>query len=93
MSFTNDDSVQLGYISTPTTFSQQQLLFSDTSSNVTVKTNLYVGGAMFGSGTGISNINYNGLLNKPDLTIYSTSINLNSLSTSSILSINNLNST
>ncbi len=61
---------------------------------------------LYGNGTGLSNIGYSNVINKPnffpsdwlstvsnrpDLTVYATNNNLNSLSTNSILSINNLN--
>ncbi len=52
-----------------------------------------VSGNIIDSGTALTNLNYNAMTNKPDLTQYATSANLNSLSTNSILSINNLNST
>ena len=63
---------------------------------------------LYGNGTGLTNIGYsnvinkptnfqsdwnNTIINKPDLTVYGTTSNLNSLSTNSILSINNLNAT
>ncbi len=51
---------------------------------------LNVGGNITGSGTALTNLNYNAITNKPDLTWYATNTNLNNLSTSSILSINNL---
>ena len=60
---------------------------------------------LYGNGTGLTNIGYNNVINKPtnfqtdwlttvsnrpDLTVYATNTNLNSLSTNSALSINNL---
>ena len=63
---------------------------------------------LYGNGTGLTNIGYNNVINKPnnfpsdwlttvsnrpDLTVYATNSNLNSLSTNSILNINNLQST
>ena len=54
---------------------------------------LNIAGNIIGNGTSISNLNYNAITNKPDLTGYATNTNLNSLSTNSILSINNLNTT
>ena len=63
---------------------------------------------LYGNGTGLTNIGYNNVINKPnnfpsdwlttvsnrpDLTVYATNNNLNSLSTNSILNINNLQST
>ena len=60
---------------------------------------------LYGNGTGLTNIGYNNVINKPtnfqtdwlttvsnrpDLTVYATNTNLNSLSTNSTLSINNL---
>ena len=49
-----------------------------------------INGYIVGSGTALTNLNYNSITNKPDLTVYATNTNLNSLSTNSILSINNL---
>ena len=63
---------------------------------------------LYGNGTGLTNIGYNNVIykpnnfpsdwlttvsNRPDLTVYATNSNLNSLSTNSILNINNLQST
>ena len=47
-----------------------------------------------GNGSGLTNVNYDAITNKPDLsTTYSSILNLNNLSTNSTLSINNLNAT
>ena len=47
-----------------------------------------------GNGSGLTNVNYDAITNKPDLsTTYSSILNLNTLSTNSTLSINNLNAT
>ena len=63
---------------------------------------------LYGNGTGLTNIGYNNVIgkpsffpadwnttvsNRPDLTVYATNTNLNSLSTFSKLNIDNLNST
>ena len=63
---------------------------------------------LYGNGTGLTNIGYNNVINKPnnfpsdwlttvsnrpDLTVYATNNNLNSLSTTSSLLISNLNAT
>ena len=50
-------------------------------------------GNIIGSGTALTNSNYNVIPNKPDLTGYALITNLNSLSTNSILNINNLQAT
>jgi hypothetical protein len=50
---------------------------------------LNVVGNIIGSGTALTNLNYNAILNKPDLSGYALTTNLNSFSTTSILSINN----
>ena len=47
-------------------------------------------GNIVGNGTALTNLNYNTISNKPDLTVYATNTNVNNLSTNSILSINNL---
>ena len=62
-------------------------------SNATCMSSLNIAGNIIGNGTALSNLNYNAITNKPDLTGYATNTNLNSLSTNSILSINNLNAT
>ncbi len=49
-----------------------------------------VSGNIIGSGTALSNLNYNSITNKPDLTGYATNTNLNSISTFSELNISNL---
>ena len=48
---------------------------------------------MIGSGTALTNLNYNAITNKPDLSVYAQNTILNSYSTSSMLAINKLNST
>ena len=52
---------------------------------------LNVQGNIIGSGTAITNLNYNAIINKPDLTGYAINTNIDSLSSSSFLAINNLN--
>ena len=89
MSFLTDNSTQLSSFTVASNFSIQTALFTDCDSNLSLPSNLYVSGAIFGSGTGISNINYNGLLNKPDLSVYATNNNLNSFSTYAALFITN----
>jgi hypothetical protein len=42
---------------------------------------LNIAGNIIGNGTALSNLNYNAIINKPDLTGYATNTNLNSLST------------
>ena len=46
-------------------------------------------GNIVGNGTALttSNLNYNTISNKPDLTVYATNTNVNNLSTNSILSL------
>ena len=59
-----------------------------TTTNATVLSTLNVGGYIVGSGTGLTNLIYDNIINKPDL---ATTANLNSLSTNSILFSCNLN--
>ena len=47
-------------------------------------------GNIIGSGTALTNLNYNAITNKPDLTVYATNTNLNTISTFSALNISNL---
>jgi len=54
---------------------------------------LNVVGNIIGSGTALTNLNYNAITNKPDLTVYATNTNLNSLSQYSTLNINYLQDT
>ena len=55
-----------------------------------------INGNIIGNGTALTNLNYNAITNKPDLTVYATNTNLNNLSSYSYLNIsgtnNNLNS-
>ncbi len=46
-----------------------------------------------GNGFALTTLNYNSIINTPDLTVYATNTNMNILSTNSTLSINNLNVT
>jgi len=66
------------------------LLVSNAS---TLLSSLNITGNIIGSGTALTNLNYNAITNRPDLSGYAINTNLNSLSTSSTLSINNLNNT
>ncbi len=52
-----------------------------------------INGNIVGNGTAISNLNYNAITKKPDLSGYATNSNLNSLSTNSTLNISYLNAT
>ena len=51
---------------------------------------LNITGNIIGSGTALTYLNYNAITNKTDLTVYATSSNSKSLSSTSTLSINNL---
>ena len=65
-------------------------IFTNNTDALTIDANQY----LTGDGTGLTNLNYNAITNKPDLsTTYSSILNLNTLSTNSTLSINNLNAT
>jgi hypothetical protein len=48
-------------------------------SNVTCNSSLNVIGNIIGSGTALTNLNYNAITNKPDLTQYATNTNLNNV--------------
>ncbi len=80
------------------------IVFTSSTTALTIDTNQ----CLYGNGTGLTNIGYNNvinkptnfqsdwlttIINKPDLTVYATNTNLNSLSTNSIFSINNINTT
>jgi len=67
--------------------------FTTLNSATTINSTLNVVGNIIGSGTALTNLNYNTITNKPDLTGYALTTNLNNISTSAILSITNLNST
>ena len=56
-----------------------------TTNKATVLSTLNIGGYIIGSGTGLTNLIYDNIINKPDL---ASTANLNSLSTNSTLSIN-----
>ena len=79
-------------------------LFTNNTDALTIDSNQ----CLYGNGTGLTNIGYSNvidrptnfqsdwnstIINRPDLTVYATTLNLNSLSTNSTLSINNLNAT
>ena len=59
-------------------------------SNVTCMSSLNIAGNINGNGTALSNLNYNAITNKPDLSGYATNTNLNNISTFSALNISNL---
>ena len=61
-----------------------------TTNNATVLSTLNIGGYIIGSGTGLTNLIYGNIINKPDL---ASTANLDSLSTTSTLNISNLQST
>ncbi len=61
-----------------------------TTNKATILSTLNVGGYIVGSGTGLTNLVYDNIINKPDL---ATTANLNSLSTNSTLNISNLQAT
>jgi len=61
-----------------------------TTKNATVLSTLNIGGYIIGSGTGLTNLIYGNIINKPDL---ASTANLDSLSTTSTLNISNLQST
>ena len=61
-----------------------------TTNNATVLSTLNIGGYIIGSGTGLTNLIYGNIINKPDL---ASTANLNSLSTTSTLNISNLQAT
>ncbi len=80
------------------------IVFTSSTTALTIDTNQ----CLYGNGTGLTNIGYTNvinkptnfqsdwnstIINKPDLTVYASNSNLNNLSTNSILSINNLNAT
>jgi hypothetical protein len=50
------------------------------SGQTTAKSNLTVVGNIIGSGTALTNLNYNAITNKPDLSVYATSANLSIIS-------------
>ena len=56
----------------------------------TINSSLNVVGNIIASGTALTNLNYNAITNRPDLTVYATTVNLNSLSTYSNLNISNI---
>jgi hypothetical protein len=45
----------------------------------TINSSLNVVGNVIGSGTALTNLNYNAITNRPDLTVYATNTNLNNL--------------
>ena len=53
--------------------------------NSTLLSSLNIVGNIIGSGTALTNLNYNSITNRPDLTVYAANTNLNSLSTNSTL--------
>jgi len=59
-----------------------------TTNNATVLSTLNIGGYIIGSGTGLTNLIYGNIINKPDL---ASTANLDSLSTTSTLNISNYN--
>jgi hypothetical protein len=61
-----------------------------TTNNATVLSTLIIGGCIIGSGSGLTNLIYDNIINKPDL---ATTANLNNLSTNSTLNISNLQAT
>ena len=61
-----------------------------TTNNATVLSSLNIGGYIIGSGSGLTNLIYDNIINKPDL---ATTANLNNLSTNSTLNISNLQAT
>ena len=73
---------------------QSSLYVSETTTlnnATTCMSSLNVSGNIIGSVTALTNLNYNAITNKPDLSVYATNTILNSYSTSSMLAINNLN--
>ncbi len=44
---------------------------------------------LVGNGSALTALNYNSIINAPDLSVYETNTNINSLSSNTILSINN----
>jgi hypothetical protein len=58
-----------------------------------LSSSLNVVGNIIGSGTALTNINYNAITYKQDLTVYATNTILNILSTYSALNIPNLQAT
>ena len=61
-----------------------------TTNKATILSTLNIGGHIIGSGTGLTNLIYGNIINKPDL---ASTANLDSLSTTSTLNISNLQST
>ncbi len=61
-----------------------------TTKNATVLSTLDIGGYIIGSGTGLTNLIYGNIMNKPDL---ASTANLDRLSTTSTLNIPNLQAT
>ena len=61
-----------------------------TTNNATVLSTLNIGGYIIGSGTGLTNLIYGNIINKPDLALNTTLYNL---STYSNLNISNLQAT
>jgi hypothetical protein len=57
-----------------------------TTNNATILSTLNIGGFVVGSGSGLTNLIYDNIINKPDL---ATTANLNNLSTNSTLNISN----
>ena len=74
-------------------------IYNPTADNVRIFTNNLDGltidnnQCLYGNATGLTHLQYNNIDGKPDLSVYATTSNLNSLSSGSTLSINNLNST
>ena len=51
-----------------------------TSNNATILSSLNVAGNLIGSGTALSNLNSSSIINPPNLSVYATNANFNSLS-------------
>ncbi len=63
-----------------------------TATNATVLSNLNVAGNIIGSGTTLSNLNYDSITNKPSLTLFNNPIScISTLNVSSNSNLNNLN--
>ena len=61
-----------------------------TTNKATILSTLNIGDYIIGSGTGLTNLIYDNIINKPDLAL---TANLNNLSTTSTLNISNLQAT
>ena len=115
LSYTPSISFSYNTISTPeVNFNGTSVIYNPSNNVIKMFTNnidaltIDSNQCLYGNGTGLTNIGYNNVINKPnnfpsdwlttvsnrpDLTVYVTNNNLNSLSTNSILNINNLQST